>query len=289
VHNESDAPAEKSIATDAKVNISLCVSEGNVKISGWERNEIRAFVDGGSEVGFKVLQKKNQNPVWVMVLGFDPQKTNQPGVDECLSGDVIELDVPRGAVINLKGRETEITVEDVNKAKVENVGGDIRLNRIEQGIAAKTYEGSVTVENSGGSMSLISTTGNIVALDTQAEDIGDTFLAKTSSGVITLQQVAHRQIEAGSNSGSIKFTGDFTSGGQYTFGTTNGSISLTIPAESSCKIKASYGGIFQSDIPLKDVSNNVSTQIKNLTGIFGSGDARVNLTTFSGAIRIRKK
>src|SRR5215203_5298967 len=52
IRNESDTPAEKSIATDAKVNISLCVSEGKIKINGWDRNEVRAFVNEGSEVGF---------------------------------------------------------------------------------------------------------------------------------------------------------------------------------------------------------------------------------------------
>jgi hypothetical protein len=289
VHNESDIPAEKSIAVDSRVNVSLCISEGNVKINGWERNEIRAFVDGGSEVGFKILQKKNQNPVWVMVLGFDPKKTTEAGIDECLSGDDIEIDVPRGATVNLKGRETEVNIFSVNRVKVENIAGDIRLSGIGQGIEAKTYEGSVTVENSRGAINLVSTNGNILALDAEAGEIGDVFSAKTSSGVITLQQIAHRQIEAGSNSGSIRFTGEFATGGRYVFGTTNGSISLMVPGDSSCKIRASYGGAFHSDIPLNDVVNNAASQVKTLTGNLGSGEASVNLTTFSGTIRIRKK
>lgn len=286
--NESDTPAEKSISTDEKVNVQLCVSEGSVKINGWDRNEIRAYVDGGSGVGFKVLQMRNQNPVWVKVLGFDPQKSREPGLDECLSGDQIELDVPRGAVIDFTGQETGISIQSVYKVAVKNIGGNIFLNDITRGITAKTYEGSVTVENSGGAINLNSTTGNIIAFDTQPVEIGDSFIAKTSSGVITLQKVAHRLIEAGSNSGSIKFTGNFSSGGQYAFGTTNGSINLFLPSDSSFKIKASYGGIFQSEIPLKDVSKT-SAQVQSLTGTFGSGDANLVLTTFGGAIRIRKQ
>src|SRR5688500_7715183 len=41
VVNESETPAEKSIATDAKVNISLCISEGKIKINGWQHDEVR--------------------------------------------------------------------------------------------------------------------------------------------------------------------------------------------------------------------------------------------------------
>jgi hypothetical protein len=62
-----------------------------------------------------------------------------------------------------------------------------------------------------------------------------------------------------------------------------------VPVDSSCKITASYGGAFHSEIPLRDVINNSASQVKTLTGNLGTGEATVNLTTFSGAIRIRKK
>ncbi|HEX8367339.1 MAG TPA: hypothetical protein VF604_02125 [Pyrinomonadaceae bacterium] len=289
VDNESTAAAEKSIQTEAKVNISLCVSEGNVHINGWERNEIRAFVDGGSKVGFKVLQKK-QNPVWVMVLGFDPLTDKEPGLDECLSGANIELDVPRGAIINMKSRASQIAVESVARVKIENIGGDISLNNIAGGIDAGTYQGDVMVEKSAGAMSLFATTGNIVVFDVEPSEVGDSFKAKTRNGAVTLQSIGHSLVEAGSTSGSIRYNGEFTSGGQYTFITNNGTILLSVPAESSCRINANYGlGAFQSDIALKDVQKTSGTSVQKLTALLGTGDANLTLTTYSGAIRIRKK
>jgi len=288
----SDTFAEKSIAVDAKVNISLCVSEGNLKVTGWERNEIRAFVGNGSKVSFKVQQKsrQNNNPVWVMVTGFDPTDVKGKSPEECLSGEEIELDVPRGATVNVKGRTTETKIEAVRKADVKSVGGDITLNNIEQGIVAATYEGDVTVENSGGAITLESGNGNIVAFDVAPSEIGDIFKAKTSSGAITLQRIEHRQTEINSNSGSIKFIGEFQSGGQYTFGTMNGTISLAIPEKSSCKIIASYGyGRFNSELKFNIITENNSSKTQSIVASIGSGDASVNLTTFSGAIRIKKQ
>lgn len=286
--NESPAAAEKSIQTEAKVNVSVCVSEGNVRINGWERNEIRAYVSGGSKVGFKVLQKK-QNPVWVKVLGFDPVTDKEPGLDECLSGAEIELDVPRGAVVALKSGQSQITVESIAKVTVENAAGDISLNNIAGGITAKTYEGDVMVEKSAGAMTLLSTTGNIVAFEVEPSDVGDVFRATTRSGAVTLQSIGHSQVEAGSGSGSIRFNGEFASGGQYTFKTTNGSILLLVPIESSCRINANYGfGAFQSEIILKEVQKTPG-EVQKLTAMLGAGDANLNLTTYSGAIRIKKK
>jgi len=286
--NESPAAAEKSIQTEAKVNISVCVSEGNIRINGWERNEIRAYVNGGSKVGFKVLQKK-QKPVWVKVLGFDPLTDKETGLDECLSGEEIELDVPRGAVVDLKSGQSQITIESIARVTVENVGGSISLNDIAGGVTAKTYEGDVMVEKSAGAMTLVSTTGNIVAFEVEPSEVGDVFRAATRSGAVTLQSISHSQVEAGSGSGSIRFNGEFTSGGQYTFKTTNGSILLLVPVDSSCRINANYGfGAFQSEIILKDVQKTPG-EVQKLTAMLGTGDANLNLTTYSGAIRIKKK
>lgn len=289
--NESGKPAEKSIAVDAKVNISLCVSEGKLKINGWDRNEIRAFISEGSEVGFNVREKNKQNSaVWLMVVGFDPAKSAAANADECLSGDEIELDVPRGATVNIKGQASETTIDSVGKAWIENVGGDIFLSNIERGIDATTYEGDVTVEQSSGAMTLSSTTGNIVAFDVNPGEIGDIFKARTSSGAVTLQQVGHRQMEINSNSGSMKFIGEFKIGGQYNFGTQNGSVLLLLPEKSSCKINASYGfGAFNSEIPLQNVVKNANPKTQSLTASMGDGNASVILRTYSGAIRIKKQ
>ena len=289
--SNNNGAAEKSVPVDAKVNISLCVSEGKLKINGWERSEIRAFIGGGTEVGFKILEKskKNNNAVWVMVVGFDTTKKQNPNVNECLSGDDIEIDVPRGATVNIKNYESETTISSIAKLVIENASGDIYLNNIERGVDATTYEGDVTIEKSSGAISLSSTTGNIVAFDLAPSDIGDIFKAKTNSGTITLQNIEHRQLEINSHSGAMKFVGEFQNGGQYRFGTQNGSISLSIPETSSCKILASYGfGAFNSELPLQNVLKSTGSKTQSLTATMGGGDATLNLTTYSGAIRIRK-
>jgi len=289
-----DTYAEKSIAVvDPKVNVYLCVAEGNLKITGWERSEVRVFVSNGSEIGFKIQQKNKQsNPVLLTVTAVNATKTGEVSSQQtCLSGSDIELDVPRGAYVNVKGRTNETKIEAIRKTEVKHVSGDISFRNIEQGINASTHEGDVTVENSGGVIKLETTIGNIVAFDIAPSEIGDIFRAKTSSGAIALQQIEHRQNEIISNSGSIKFVGDFQNGGQYDFRTQNGSISLAIPEKSSCKINASYGfGAFNSELKLDNiVKNTTSFRAQSLSAVMGGGEATVNLTTYSGAIRLKKQ
>jgi hypothetical protein len=289
VENEAATPAEKSIATESKVNITVCVKEGNVTVNGWDRDEIRAYVADGSEVGFKTVQDnpRTKKPVWVYVLGFDPKKTKEIKPEECLSGSDIELDVPRNATVNLESRESAIKIESVAKVSVKTLSGGIYLNDIAGGIEATTYEGDLMVEKSGGQIILGNTAGNIIALDVAPREIGDIFKAKTNSGRITLKGVEHRQIETGTISGSTSFDGALLNGGQYGFSTQNGSIILAAPIESLCKINAWFGfGAFASEMPLE----NVLKKEQSISAQMGTGEptCSLNLKTGSGAIRIRK-
>jgi len=49
--------SERSIKVDSNVNLSLCVTQGTIKVNGWNRNEVRVFVQDGSKFGFKVQLK----------------------------------------------------------------------------------------------------------------------------------------------------------------------------------------------------------------------------------------
>ncbi len=287
--SERFSTSEKSLAVDGKVSVSLCVLEGNLKINGWDRNEIRVFVQNGSRSEFQISQKNSaDSPVWVRILRSDG--ANSARSSDCLRGDEIEIDAPRGASFVLKGQETETTIDSIRKASVKSIGGDILLNNISEGIEAQTYEGDITAENCGGAVNLESGTGNITVFEAVPSDIGDVFKAKTNNGRIVLQSIGHRQIEANSISGAIVFDGAPPSGGFYSFVTSNGSILMTMPPDSSCKITASYGfGAFDSEMPLRDLKKNVVSRVQNLTATLGTGESTVNLTTNSGRIRLRGK
>lgn len=278
--------SERSLAVDPKPTISLCVSNGRVRVNGWDRDEIRALVDGGA-VGFKIAEKapKTAKPTWIFVLGFDPMAATIVAPDECVSGISIELDVPRGTSVNIKGRPDETRVESVGKVKVETISGNIVLRNIASGITATTYEGSVQAESSKGPISLTSTSGGIVALDLSQSETGDGFKARTNGGAISLQAVGHRQVEAGSISGGVFFRGTLQAGGQYTLGTQNGRVQLTLPADSACKLTAWQGvGAFSSELPLTSpVRSGPST-----TGLLGktANECAIYLKTTSGQIRI---
>lgn len=292
IHEMYGDTSERLIAVAPNVTVNLCVIQAELRINGWQRNEVRVFVKDGSRIGFKVREKspKDNSPIWINAIGYDPQRPNRAFPD-CLWGERIEIDMPMNAFAEIKGQEVDAHVDSIKKVWVEIKGGDIAVRNVPNGVTATTFEGGITVEASEGPMNLVTTTGNITAFEVSPAEIGDRFRAKTSSGAIALQTVAHRQMDVGSVSGSVAYNGEIRSGGVYSMSTSAGSIRLTLPLKSVFQLIATYGyGAFSSDLPVKIEPENISPgPIKKVVGMVGDGaDATVRLTTNSGSIGIRK-
>ena len=281
---------EKAITVAPNANLSLCVVQGQLRVNGWKRNEIRVFVKGGSPVGFKVLERTSeQEPVWLMAIGNDPKRVFK-AFPECLWGEEIEIDLPEGASVGIKGQETRTVVYRVKKATVQNAGGNILVRNVSGGVSATAYRGDITVEGSKGAVSLESTTGNIVVIEAGPAEPGDSFKVKSNSGTISLQGLKYRQVEVGSISGTLVFNGPILSGANYSFGTSNGSIRLGLPQQSAFKLAATFAaGSFSCELPFKLLTEDINERAKSIVGQFGSGNgAFVKLTTDNGTIGIRK-
>lgn len=291
VNENMEVPAERSIETSPKVSLDFCVREGIVRINGWDRNEVRAFVSGGGGVAFNSRQDDPQTKrtVWLNVVAADPKKMARTAVvDNCLTGDEILLDVPRGASVKIKSNEGDVRIESVARVTVESLSGEIYLRGISAGVEATTFRGDLTVENSNGRFVLSNTEGNIIAVGLAPVEIDDGFRAKTSSGRIVMKNVTHRLVETNSTTGGTSYDGDLLSGGQYRMAASNGSLVLNLNPSVLCKVNALFGfGSFASDIALRGETRRE----KSVNAQFGDGETTcsVSLTTASGVVRVRKR
>jgi hypothetical protein len=284
--------SELKLAVDPNVNIKFCVADGDLRVNGWDRDEVRVFVRSGRKFSFRVLEKDKSTakPNWVWIAPDMTEERMPEHGSECLTGESIEMDVPRGTTVNMSGRLADTEIDSVRKVSVKVIEGNVALRNINGGIAAFAFQGDLMVDSSAGAITIESTTGNVLANDVQPGQIGDVFRVKTNSGSIALQNVEHRQIEAHSITGSVFFDGKFLQGGIYGFKTSNGSITLKIPESSSLMLKARYGfGSFNSAVPLEYLTEIKTSAGKNIVAQGGSGGADVTLTTTSGRIRIEKQ
>lgn len=284
--------SELRVATNANVSVKFCIADANLKINGWDRNEVRVFVRSGRKFNIRVLERDQNNLAsWVWITPETSPGAATGLAPTCLSGASIEVDAPVGSSFNLDGRSSDAVIDTVKKVGIKIVEGNVSLRNITGGISASTWQGDLTAESSAGSISLESTTGNVVAYGVSPGQVGDLFRVKTNSGAVSIQNVEHRQIEASTISGSLVYDGVFRAGGIYNFKTSNGSIRVMLPENASCKLFASYGfGSFGSDFPLKFTFKTDSEGPKSLSATIGAGEnCSLNLTTTTGSIVLKKK
>ena len=124
-------------------------------------------------------------------------------------------------------------------------------------------------------------------------DGSDFLRVKTVSGDIVLDQIGPARVEANTISGEMRLTGRLARGGIYDFSTTTGDVTMLMPPDSSFKVNArvSEHGEIVTEFPLQyrgPGSPSTTLQTGRLLGTYGSGDATINLISFSGSLRLRK-
>ena len=292
-YNFDGVTTERVLKADPRVKLDLCITRGTIRINGSSNDEIRVFIKNGAKFGFKVQETNTKTGLanWAEIIQIAEQKPGFTFTGECIWGEDIEIDLPEAASISIKGKDINASIDTVRRAVVKSIGGALSLRNISGGIDANTGQGSVLVESSTGTMSLESTNGNIVVIDAGPSESGDTFMAKTSRGAISLNDLQFRRVDTKSVAGSIAFNGAVLRGAAYSFDTSTGSISLTLPKDTSCGVQATYTGKIDSTFPLNiQTENLIPGSLKSINAILGKGgEASIRLITNVGSISIKQQ
>lgn len=353
MENDDEKKVEQTIAVESNVIVSLCIASGGITVRGWERNEVQASSSDAEAINFRRASASNTGPASrIEVLISDPADGPGGRTDSCNAFSDVQLNVPRGAIVQLRTRDGDVTVTDVTEARVETQNGDIDLQRISRLVEARCLSGDISLSDSSGRVQLDSVSGSVEATNVRSLTAGDDFDAGTVSGDVMLEAIGHVQVRAKSVSGSVNMAGPLAHGGRYDFKTMSGDVTLSLPANASFKVnaKVAHGGNIISDFnitPTPDATQSrkesvsaassaatasssatartsvpdapapptppnpssaprpapaprVSVVIapspmsdphgvERLNGIFGTGDATLNLASFSGTVHLRRR
>ncbi len=298
---EEEEPPQQPVrvmAADPGVVITLCLESGNIMVVGGDRREVRVNADDSDAVA---TLRRTENPkattpaVRLEVLVSDSPKEAPLRMGECRGTSDIELEVPRGATLYVKTREGDIEISDVAAVTAQTTSGNVSVRRVAKAVEATSVSGDVSLEDSSGSIRLHSISGSVEAINAKVVEPNDFLYAKTMSGDVRLEQIAQPRVEAGTITGEVSLTGALARGGSYKFQTTTGDITLNLPDTVSFQVTArvSQGGEVITDFPLKYMGGINTPDILSsgkIVGTYGSvqGAATLNLSSFSGTLRLRK-
>jgi DUF4097 and DUF4098 domain-containing protein YvlB len=288
---DADFSSERTIATDAKPTVFLCAAAGDVIVNGWERNEVRVRAKDEATIDFRANSTANR--VDVLILNGESRRGGRGfNTNECSASTDLEIDAPRGATVQIKTRAGNVDVRDVAMARIETMSGDVSIERVSNGCEASSLSGDVRLRNSRGRARLRSVSGSIEAVNVQTVEPSDDLSAKTVSGDVRLEKIAHARVEATTTSGEVRLKGALTRGGHYELKSTSGDVTVMLASETSCQVNARVfqSGDIISDFPLK-LTNPAGKLTRQLVGIIGADTAdaaTLNISSFSGTVHLRK-
>jgi DUF4097 and DUF4098 domain-containing protein YvlB len=288
---------EATVATTENVNVSLTTGSGRISVRGWDRKEVRAQT---MQADTKIEMRKTggtdaANPAMRLeILVYEDVEDTAAEDNACEADTDVLVNVPRGATVYLKTANGDIEVDEVAEAHLETADGRIEARRISKATEATSVNNSIALEDANGRVRLNSISGVIEVRDLRSSDASDFVKIRTASGDILLDRIGPARVEATTIGGELRLMGPLARGGVYNFTTTTGDATIILPVDSSFELNAkiSEGGEIITDFELKykgSTSPVSLLQAGRLLGTHGTGEAKINLISFSGTLRLRKQ
>lgn len=291
---EPEEQMERTIAASQSVVVSVCLASGDIQVHGWDRPEVKVTATSASQLE---LQGGGLNPSQRVEVLVSDKPRNVPGeavAGDCRATSDLEINVPKGATIQIKLRSGDIDVSKVAEVRIENMSGDISLSEVTRAVEAITFSGDLSLVNASGRVRLRTISGDIDATNIRTVEASDDFKASSTSGDINLEEVAQARLNASTTSGMITLTGQLARRGTYDLNSFSGDVVLNIPQDSAFSINARspQGGI-TTDFAIKSASEADAQNLLErgiLTGTYGARDwANLTVQSFSGTVRLQKR
>jgi len=243
------------------------VADGRIEVKSWKNPEVVVLASQPSnKIGLDLEQADDRIDVTANVLDSSAATADLT--------ENIQLTVPEETELQIKTQSGLIYVEQVlGDMKLESVAGDIHL---------KEVSGYIIVHTTGGSLVCTQCAGKL--------DFN------TISGNAQILQPSLRSVNLVTTTGNILFDGDFIRTGIYSMRSGRGLVEVRFAGTDSFDLNAqtSTGTVDNRAAAfLKPDSHGIrrtaSKYAKGLFGSVGSGLAKVELSSFSGTVRILKR
>jgi DUF4097 and DUF4098 domain-containing protein YvlB len=257
-----------AIRSGSRVEVETFGGEINVKT--WNRNEIRVQATHGRRDIINIDSRGS-------TVQIEAEGRVGPAINV-----VFNITVPPSVALDLSGVHTEITVDGVN--------GDIDAETVQGGISVvgggrlklESVEGEIVVDKARGRVS-----ANTVNRGIRITNVVGDVEAETVNGPISLRAVQAGTVDLATVNGRIVYDGTIRDGGDYSIASHNGGVWVVVPEKAGVTVSIStFNGELDSSLPIKVQGGG--GRDRNMTFVFGSGSARLDIESFGGDIHLRR-
>ncbi|HEX2711355.1 MAG TPA: DUF4097 family beta strand repeat-containing protein [Candidatus Acidoferrales bacterium] len=255
---------EKHYTVDGRPVVTVRNSNGRIEVKSWKKPEVVVVGNHSSEkVEVDTEHAGNRIEVNTHVLNENVKPAD-------MQADYT-LTVPEETELQVRTDSGSVIVERVyGDLTFDTVAADVQLQEVGNYLVIRTVGGSVTCTRCLGRIDIRSISGNIQLLQPQTDNV---------------------RVET--TSGNIYFDGDFQRRGIYSLKNYTGLIEVRFSDTDSFDLNASsIQGTVENQAKLKPDPHggrHPTSRFAKAFGTFNEGHAKVELSSFSGTIKVRRR
>ena len=260
---------EESFPVDSQPHVDVDIIHGRVEVEGGPHDEVRVRAHGGE---VEIDAERDVVNIRAPMTGFRPWNWGRPGVR-------LELQVPYGSDLSIRTLHGPIEVEDVDgvldlhaasgrievdgsprEARLETLNASIDFRGDDSEVVARTLNGNVELRGVGREVEVTSMSGRI---DVEGEDL--------------------ERVHLESMAGNIDLDASLAEGARILSKTYSGRVRLRLPQDVSARFSIES---FSGDVRSAFAGDWNPLRGQRLRTTIGGGDARIDIESFSGGVRI---
>ncbi len=271
---------ERRVPADADATVEISNIAGSVVVSGWDRDEVEVTGTLGRNVEELEVESDGHHVEIEVEL---PRHGRYEGGGSAH----LEVRVPRRAHVEVATVSAEINAEDLEgHLEFDSVSGSISVAGQPAAVSVETVSGLIEVEIDAAETSAATVSGSITLTGVR----GDVEASAVTGNVTVKSAQDLERAELEVVSGQIVFAGSLGPDADFSASSHSGTIELTLPESTSARVAVeSFTGRIQNDFGQKAHRVDRYTPGKELHFTLGSGDGRIEIESFSGAITLRRR
>ncbi len=271
---------DRTVAADQDATIEIESVTGSLRITGWDKNEIKVTGTLGDDV--EELRIEGEGDHFEIEVEIPQGRSSRKrDIDAEL-----EIWVPMGSHLEVETVSAPITVVGVNSSlELSSVSGGIDASGAITEVEFESVSGSIRLSGSNTAAEVESVSG-IVDL----EGVGRVLDVSIVSGTVTIKSGEVNRASFESVAGSIEFEGSLAKGGRLEVESHSANVVLVLPASTSAVFEIStFSGNISSELGGTVERTGRYTPGRRSEFSTGDGNGRVSIESFSGNVTLKRR
>jgi DUF4097 and DUF4098 domain-containing protein YvlB len=272
-------PINELAAADPAGSVEVSNVAGNVRVTGWDRNEVEVTGElgkGAERLEFAVADKVTRIKVLMPGKSYDAEETD------------LVIHVPAASRLSVNTVSADIEVQGLLGAqRLQSVSADIRTAAAGEDVECKSVSGDIAVNGSfkKGLLTITTVSGDATALRVAGE-----VNANTVSGDVTLGLGETNRSRVRSTSGDLTLAALLAADGKLDAESISGDVRLELVGAVNAEFDiSSFNGEIRNCFGPRAVSTSEYAPGKELRFREGQGSAQVRIKTMNGDINVCRK